>query len=85
MRDAPTARQNEIVAALITPAHRDRYLTSPSFKGAVDTLIRMLPAWIDGLAAQSDEVDRETALAVEAIRRTPSTPLLDGTIERTDP
>lgn len=52
--------------ALVGPDKWQLYNTSPSFKHAIDTLVLMLPAWVDGLAERSEETDRNVAKAIEA-------------------
>jgi hypothetical protein len=46
-----------LVAGLVGDKHRHRYTSSAHFKMAVDQIAAMLPAWVDGLAAQSDAYD----------------------------
>lgn len=79
---APSSRAREIVVALVGPEHRQRYTMSPSFRQAVDTLVAMLPAWVDGLAAQSDEADRRIAAAAEALARSPIGPFPMPDVDR---
>ncbi len=53
-----------LIAGLVGGNHHHRYVSSAHFKLAVDQLAAMLPAWVDGLAAQSDayEVDHQARL-----------------------
>ncbi len=46
-----------LVAGLVGDKHRHRYTSSAYFKMVVDQIAAMLPAWVDGLAAQSDAYD----------------------------
>jgi len=52
--------------ALAAP-HMELYHTSPSFKTGVDALARMLPLWIDGLAAHAREMDFRHNAAMESL------------------
>lgn len=68
MEDSESIREiapvRHLVAGLVGDKHRHRYTSSAHFKLAVDQLAHMLPAWVDGLAAQSDayEVDHQARL-----------------------
>lgn len=58
----PRLDQEEAVRhALVGPEHLDLYTRSPSFKYSIDTLARLLPPMIDGVAAASSAMDDDFA------------------------
>ncbi|WP_020142339.1 hypothetical protein [Terracoccus sp. 273MFTsu3.1] len=57
----------DIVRAL-TVDRGHLYMHSPYFKTAIDTLATMLPLWVEGIAAQATEQDRQYHRAMESIR-----------------
>lgn len=64
-------------------AHFIRYQSSPTFRFNVDTLVQMLPSFLDGFAASAARVDAEQALAKDlAMKSSPAVWLLpDGTVQ----
>lgn len=52
--------------ALVGPRHQRLYESSASFHAAIDSLARMLPAWVEGLASQIEPYEEQMA---ENVRR----------------
>jgi len=55
---APGYRMSQLREGLVGEDHARLYHESATFRRAVDTLVAMLPRWIDGLAADAAEQDR---------------------------
>lgn len=68
MSDDPRTRAEQLTAAL-TDGHERLYMTSPTFHGAVDTLVQLLPIWLDGIAVEAQAADARAAEAVELAKR----------------
>jgi hypothetical protein len=62
-------RQPRLVDALLTEAQKDLYLRSAHFRNAVATLSSMLPAMVDGLAADAEKRDEATRERVDLLSR----------------
>jgi hypothetical protein len=58
-----------LVTGLVREEHRDLYQHSAVFHAAVDQLARMLPVWVDGLAALAVQEDANTEAAVAKLER----------------
>lgn len=56
------------------------YRSSATFKASIDTIARMLPAWVDGIAEKCEESDARVQQAAEMMRRS-STPLTEEFIK----
>jgi hypothetical protein len=56
--------------------HAHLYRTSSVFKGNVDMLVRMLPAWVDGIAAESAAAEARIREAIEVMSRAPMAPMI---------
>jgi len=69
------ADHRTLTAGLVA-GHEHLYATSAPFHAAIDTLTRMLPAWVDGLASQAAESDARLAAAIEAAERLPLRPIV---------
>ncbi len=68
--DEPLSRRDHLLAGFLGEDIKRVHLynTSPSFQHAIETLVAMAPAWVDGLAAHAEEQDRharQLALAME--------------------
>lgn len=61
----------EIVRALVGQKHLYQYQTDAQFKVTIDTLARMLPFWIDGIAAHCAESTAVTAEQIEKLMHGP--------------
>lgn len=44
------------------------YRSSPTFKASIDMLVRLLPAWVDGIADKCAEGDARMQRAAEMVR-----------------
>lgn len=64
--DGPQQWDQALLAGLVGP-HRQRYLTSPSFKHSIDHLRAMLPAMVSGLAAAADQSDAMARMYSQAL------------------
>lgn len=58
-----------LLRGLLGDTHAHMYSMSPSFKAAVDTLARMLPAMIDGIAAKAMIDDHKLQSAITTTMR----------------
>lgn len=50
-------QHQQLLQALLRPEHFEPWHYNATFKYSVETLARMLPAWIDGLAAAATDQD----------------------------
>ena len=55
---------------LLRREHLELYHNSATFHHGINTLVSMLPAWVDGLAAQAERVDAMQQAAYEALMTT---------------
>lgn len=66
----------KITEALVGTKWRHDYNNNRFFRHAVDTLVQMLPFWIDGLALKAYEDEQKVEQLRIAIESTPPRPLL---------
>jgi hypothetical protein len=63
--------------ALVPPRHGALYQNSAAFHSAIDTLARMLPVWVDGLALECSRLQADVAENVQLAMRGQVTPDID--------
>lgn len=57
----------QILAALVTEKHRSLYLNSGDFNANVNSLVSILPAWVDFLAERATKKDGERAIELQRL------------------
>lgn len=59
--------KSDLVLGLVGENHRDQYLNDAEFHSRIELLARMLPSWVDGIAAECDalRVERDAALFLQ--------------------
>lgn len=65
-------RHRALIFGLVGAKNHRRFMTSVQFRTSIETLARMLPPMIDGLAAAIDESDITIAQMAEQARRIPA-------------
>ena len=58
-------------ACLIPYKHRQLYLNNATFHHQINILANLLPMWVDGMAVQAEELDREQKARYEQIMNMP--------------
>lgn len=72
-----TESHKHLVVGLVESGeHVHLYRTSATFKAQIEMLARLLPAWVDGLAASAIESDEQLRQQIEAMKNMPS-PILN--------
>ena len=56
-RSALRDTEAHLVHGLIGERHRIQYTMSAAFRMSIDTLVKLLPSWVDGLSAEADKFD----------------------------
>lgn len=57
--DVETDLQRRLLEGLLGEKHREAYLNNAAFHYHIDMLVRMLPLWVDGIAAECDMAEEE--------------------------
>lgn len=78
----PPEPPERVIALALAAGHVDLYVNSPSFHDAVDTLAALLPAMVDGLAAQANAQDAQRETLRERVARAGTVPRIVPLDER---
>jgi len=66
MEQTPQQRAT-LIEGLVGDKWRSLYLTSPSFHTQIDTVVGLLPPWIDALAKDAQKQDADLQIAMKTM------------------